>query len=176
MKKTVRAYPDQELHVILDNSSTHGTPDLKAWLTSNPQVPFDYTPTSASWLNQVEDFFGILGIQALLTTDFKPKTALRDHFKAYLRSWNQNPTPFEWTKPARAIIRSHRRMLDHISPAGTSLEQATSRDRDKDVSPLRSSKLGHCGSDPLPALLITPIGNQASALSPHALTKISIFE
>jgi transposase len=117
MKKTVRAYPDQELHVILDNSSTHGTPDLKAWLISNPQVHFHYTPTSASWLNQVEGFFGILGKQALFTTDFKSKTALREHLKAYLRSWNQNPTPFEWTKPARAIIRSHRRMLDRISPA-----------------------------------------------------------
>jgi hypothetical protein len=83
----------------------------------NPQVHFHYTPTSASWLNQVEGFFGILGKQALFTTDFKSKTALRDHLKAYLRSWNQNPTPFEWTKPARAIIRSHRRMLDRISPA-----------------------------------------------------------
>jgi transposase len=117
MKKTVRAYPNQVLHVILDNSSSHGTPDVKDWLASNPQVHFHYTPTSASWLNQVEGFFGILGKQALFTTDFKSKTALREHLKAYLRSWNQNPTPFEWTKPARAIIKSHKRMLDRISTA-----------------------------------------------------------
>jgi transposase len=117
MKKTVRAYPDQAIHVILDNSASHGTPDVKAWLASNPQVHFHYTPTSASWLNQVEGFFGILGKQALFTTDFKSKKALREHLKAYLRSWNQNPTPFEWTKPARAIIRSHRRMLERISTA-----------------------------------------------------------
>jgi transposase len=115
MNKVVRAYPEQDLHVILDNSSSHGTPDVKAWLASNPQVHFHYTPTSASWLNQVEGFFGILTKQALSTTDFKSKTALRDHLRAYLRSWNQNPTPFEWTKPARAIIRSHKRMLDRIS-------------------------------------------------------------
>jgi len=117
MKKTVRQYPDQELHVILDNSSSHGTPDVKAWLASNPQVQFHYTPTSASWLNQVEGFFGILGKQALFTTDFKSKKALREHLKVYLRSWNKNPTPFEWTKPAHAIIKSHKRMLERISTA-----------------------------------------------------------
>ena len=43
--------------------------------------------------------------------------ALKDHLRAYLRAWNQNPTPFEWTKPARAIIKSHKRMLDRISTA-----------------------------------------------------------
>jgi transposase len=117
MKKTVRAYPDQELHVILDNSSSHGTSEVKDWLAANSQVHFHYTPTSASWLNQVEGFFGILGKQALFTKDFNSKTALRQHLKAYLRSWNQNPTPFEWTKPARAIIKSHKRMLDRISTA-----------------------------------------------------------
>lgn len=117
MKKVVRQYPEQELHVVLDNSSSHGTPDVKAWLASNPQVQFHYTPTSASWLNQVEGFFGILGKQALFTTDFRSKKALREHLKAYLRSWNQNPTPFEWTKPARAIIKSHKRMLERISTA-----------------------------------------------------------
>jgi transposase len=117
MKKVVRAYPDQELHVILDNSSSHGTPDVKKWLDDNPQVHFHYTPTSASWLNQVEGWFGILGKQSLFLTNFTSKSALRDHLRAYLRSWNQKPTPFEWTKPARAILRSHRRMLDRISPA-----------------------------------------------------------
>jgi transposase len=117
MKKTVRAYPDQELHVILDNSSSHGTPDVSDWLVANPRVHFHYTPTSASWLNQVEGFFGILGKQALFTTDFKSKTALREHLKAYLQAWNKNPTPFEWTKPAQAIIKSHKRMLDRISTA-----------------------------------------------------------
>lgn len=117
MKKVVRAYPSQELHVILDNSSSHGTDAVKAWLADNPQVHFHYTPTSASWLNQVEGFFGILGKQSLSTTDFPTTKALRDHLRAYLRSWNLSPTPFEWTKPAAAIIKSHRRMLERISTA-----------------------------------------------------------
>lgn len=117
MKKVVRSYPDQELHVILDNSSTHGTPEIQTWLSEHPEIHFHYTPTSASWLNQVEGFFGILGKQSLGTTSFVSNRALRDHLHAFMRSWNLNPTPFEWTKPATAIIRSHRRMLDRISTA-----------------------------------------------------------
>jgi hypothetical protein len=49
--------------------------------------------------------------------DFPSKRALQDHLRAYLRAWNKNPAPFEWTKPARAIIKSHNRMLDRISTA-----------------------------------------------------------
>jgi transposase len=117
MNKVVRAYPEQPLHVILDNSSSHRTPEVVAWLAEHPNVRFHFTPTSASWLNQVEGFFGILGKQSLSETDFPSKKALREHLSAYMRSWNKNPTPFAWTKPASAIIRSHRRMLDRISTA-----------------------------------------------------------
>jgi transposase len=117
MKKVVRAYPARDLHVVLDNSSTHDTAEVRAWLAAHPRVHFHYTPTSASWLNQIEGFFGILTKQSLSITDFPSKRALQDHLVAYLRSWNKNPTPFEWTKPARAIIKSHKRMLDRISTA-----------------------------------------------------------
>ena len=58
---------------------------------------------------------GILGKQSLSATDFYSKTALREHLRAYMRAWNRNPTPFAWTKPAAAIIKSHRRMLKRIS-------------------------------------------------------------
>jgi transposase len=117
IKKVESKYRRRELHVILDNSSTHSTPDVQQWLAEHPRVRFHYTPTSASWLNQVEGFFGILGKQSLGTTGFASKRALREHITAYMEAWNQNPTPFEWTKPARAIIKSHRRMLDRISTA-----------------------------------------------------------
>lgn len=117
MKKVARTYPDQELHVVLDNSSTHNTDEIRAWLQTQPRIRFHYTPTSASWLNQIEGFFGILAKQSLSITDFASKRALQDHLVAYLRTWNKNPTPFEWTKPARAIIKSHKRMLDRISTA-----------------------------------------------------------
>jgi len=117
MNKVVRAYPNQELHVILDNSSTHGTPDVKEWLGAHPLVHFHYTPTSASWLNQIEGWFGILAKQSLLLTDFASKSALRKHLTAYIRAWKHNPTPFEWTRPAKAIIASHKRALHRISNA-----------------------------------------------------------
>jgi len=117
INKVVRAYPQQELHVILDNSATHGTAEVRHWLLEHPNVHFHYTPTSASWLNQVEGFFGILGKQSLSLTGFKSKKDLKEHLAAFLRDWNKHPTPFAWTKPAAAIIKSHRRMLDRISTA-----------------------------------------------------------
>lgn len=117
MNKVVRKYPGRELHVILDNSSTHRTEDVRAWLVKNPLVHFHYTPTSASWLNEVEGFFGILAKQSLSLTDFPSKRALRDHLSSFMRQWNRSPTPFEWTKPAQAIISSHRKMLNRISTA-----------------------------------------------------------
>jgi len=115
MKRVARQQPRRELHVILDNSSTHSTPAIQAWLAKNPRIHFHYTPTSASWLNQVEGFFGILTKQSLSLTHFPSKKALREHIEAFIESWNQNPTPFIWTKPAKAIIASHRRMINRIS-------------------------------------------------------------
>jgi hypothetical protein len=115
MKTIARTYPRKELHVILDNSSTHGTPDVAAWLAQHPRIHFHYTPTSASWLNQVEGLFGILTKQSLSLVDFVGKADLRRHIDAYFAGWNEKPTPFVWTKPARGIIRSHARMLDRIS-------------------------------------------------------------
>ena len=90
MKQVVRSYADRELHVILDNSSSHRTPAIQAWLAAHPQVHFHYTPTSASWLNQVEGFFGILAKQSLSLADHRSKTALREHLTAYLRAWNKS--------------------------------------------------------------------------------------
>jgi transposase len=117
MKKVARTYPTRELHVVLDNSSTHNTDEIRAWLQAHPRIHFHYTPTSASWLNQIEGFFGILAKQALSVTDFASTRDLEQHLVAYLREWNQHPTPFAWTKPAQAIIASHKRMLDRISTA-----------------------------------------------------------
>jgi transposase len=117
MKLVARRNPRRELHVVLDNSSTHSTPEVMAWLRKNPRIRFHYTPTSASWLNQVEGFFGILAKQSLRATEFLSKKQLREHIAAYIAHWNRDPTPFIWTKPAAAIIRSHRRMLDRISHA-----------------------------------------------------------
>jgi transposase len=114
MKQVARAEPRRELHVIVDNSSTHSTPAVRSWLEKHPRIHFHFTPTSASWLNEVEGFFGILTKQSLSLTNFPSKKALRDHLDAFMATWNEHPTPFIWTKPAKAIVESHRRMIKRI--------------------------------------------------------------
>src|SRR5438105_1276531 len=91
MKHVARRHPRQELHIVLDNSSMHGTAEVKEWLAKNPRVRFHYTPTSASWLNQVEGFFGILGKQSLGVAHFPSKVVLREHIDAYIAHWNRRP-------------------------------------------------------------------------------------
>jgi transposase len=112
-----RAYPKKELHVVLDNSSTHSTPDVMAWLAKHPRVTFHFTPTSASWLNQVESFFSILTRRSLRQTSFDSRTSLKRHIEAFLARWNDDPTPFIWTKSAHRIVRDHRKMAARISRA-----------------------------------------------------------
>lgn len=110
-----REFPRRELHVVLDNSSTHKTPEVQAWLTKNPRITFHFTPTSASWLNQVEGFFSILTRRSLRRTSFPSKAALMRHIKDFLRAWNDNPTPFVWTKSPHRIVRNHNRILARIT-------------------------------------------------------------
>jgi transposase len=115
LKRLDRTFRKGQLHVILDNSSTHKTPDVYDWLTAHRRVVFHFTPTSASWLNQVEGFFSILTRRSLKRASFPSTTALRRHIERFLKTWNQDPTPFVWTKSARRIVRDHRRMLARIS-------------------------------------------------------------
>jgi transposase/DNA-binding CsgD family transcriptional regulator len=115
MQKLAQEYPDKDLHVILDNSSTHKTPDVMAWKALHPRITFHFTPTSASWLNQVEGFFSILTRRSLRQTSFVSRGALKKHLRDFLAAWNANPTPFVWTKSAHKIVRDHRKMLDRIS-------------------------------------------------------------
>jgi transposase len=115
MQKVARAYPDKDLHVIVDNSSAHKTPDVMAWNALHPRITFHFTPTSASWLNQVEGFFSILTRRSLTRTSFFNRSALKAHLRAFLASWNANPTPFVWTKKAHTVVRDHRKMLARIS-------------------------------------------------------------
>ena len=104
LKKVARHYRG-ELHVILDNSSTHKTPEVQAWLERHPRIHFHFTPTSASWLNMIEAWFSILTRQSIRRGSFDTVRALIRHIQAYIDHWNQNPTPFVWTKTADDIVR-----------------------------------------------------------------------
>ncbi len=97
MNRIVAQYPDTELHVVLDNLRTH-KPKHDRWLARHPRVHFHYTPTHASWLNQVEVWFSILTRSALQGLN---ATGVRDVCRAidaFTDARNEHPIPFEWTK------------------------------------------------------------------------------
>lgn len=104
LKKVARRYRG-ELHVILDNSSTHKTAEVQTWLAAHPRVHFHFTPTGASWLNLIEAWLSILTRKAIRRGSFDSVRALIRHIVAYLQRWNENPVPFVWTKSADEIIR-----------------------------------------------------------------------
>ena len=97
MNQVVSQYPDQELHVILDNLKTH-KPKHDRWLVKHPLVHFHYTPTHASWLNQIECWFSILWRQALRGLNVTSYQDLRKAIDAFVAAYSQNAHPFEWTK------------------------------------------------------------------------------
>src|SRR5881296_1837503 len=100
-----RVFGGRELHVVLDNSSTHSTPAVQAWLAQHPQVQFHFTPKGASWLNMVEAWFGILTRKSVRRGSFDTVPALVRHIESYIAEWNSHPTPFVWTKDPAVIIR-----------------------------------------------------------------------
>jgi transposase len=97
MNELVDAYPDQELHVILDNYSTH-KPKHDRWLAMHPLMHFHYTPTHASWLNMVEIWFSMLWRQALRGQSFTSPQQVRRQIDKYVAAYNPQAMPFEWTK------------------------------------------------------------------------------
>jgi transposase len=109
LKKVARAFPHRTLHVIVDNSSTHSTPQVKAWLATHPRIQLHFTPTGASWINLVEAWFGILTRKSVRRGSFNSVTQLVRHIEAFIAHWNQNATPFVWTKPASEVIKKARR-------------------------------------------------------------------
>jgi transposase len=112
MNKVVSQYPaDQEIHVILDNLSTHkkkgGT-----WLARHPNVHFHVTPTNASWLNQIEVWFSILTVRVLRGGSFTSAKELRDAIDRFTRAYCEDCSPFAWTKEKVHQVTLQRRYAD----------------------------------------------------------------
>jgi len=89
--------PQQELHVILDNLNTH-KPKRDQWLARHKNVHFHFTPTHASWLNQVEVWFSVLTRRVLRNGSFTSPRQVREAINRFLEAYNQDAAPFEWTK------------------------------------------------------------------------------
>ncbi len=111
--------PDQlDVHLICDNYGTHKTPTVKAWLTRHPRFHMHYTPTYSSWINQVERWFGYITDQLIRRGDHQSVQALEADIRAWAKAWNEDPTPFIWTKTAEQILESLGRLLQRIRGEG----------------------------------------------------------
>ena len=95
---------DKEIHMILDNYSTHKHPDVKKWFYKHPRYHLHFTPTSASWMNQVETWFSILTRRQIRRGAFKSVEDLVEAIEKYIVAHNQAPRPFVWTKGAELIL------------------------------------------------------------------------
>ncbi len=99
-----RTYPTGEIHVVLDNSSTHKTPAVGRWLQRHGRFHFHFTPTSASWMNQVETWFSILTRDLLQRGSDESVRALVARIERYIKNWGEHATPFVWVKTADQIL------------------------------------------------------------------------
>jgi transposase len=97
MNRIIRQYQDKEIHVILDNLSTH-KPKRDLWLARHPNVHFHYTPTHTSWLNQIEIWFSILAGKSLKGASFDSVAELVAHIDSFIASYNESARPVVWTK------------------------------------------------------------------------------
>jgi len=114
--KTVPA--DLDIHLVCDNYGTHKTPAVKAWLARHPRFHLHFTPTSSSWINQVERWFGFLTEQKIKRGAHQSIRALEDDIRDWIADWNTHPRPFIWTKTAEEILDSLARFCRRISDAG----------------------------------------------------------
>jgi transposase/transcriptional regulator with XRE-family HTH domain len=104
LRQVAKAYPRRQLHIVVDNYATHKHPDVVAWLGRNPRVTLHFTPTSGSWLNMVEIFFGIITRQAIRRGTFTSVKDLVAAIGTFIDGWNERCEPFTWTKTADEII------------------------------------------------------------------------
>jgi transposase len=95
-----------DVHLVLDNSSTHKTPAIHKWLTAHPRFVLHFTPTSSSWLNLVERWFAELTTKKLRRGAHRSVRALNADIRAWIQTWNDDPKPYVWTKTADQILES----------------------------------------------------------------------
>jgi len=104
LKLVAKAHPRRELHVVLDNYHTHKHDDINRWLSRHPRITLHFTPTSGSWMNLVEVFFGIVTRQAIRRGSFDSVKELNAAIRAFIDAYNDRCRPFVWTKTADEIL------------------------------------------------------------------------
>lgn len=114
----VEREPGVEIHIILDNYGTHKTPAVKRWFARHPEYHLHFTPTSGSWLNQVERFFAAITEEQIRRGVFRSVAALEKAIMKYLAAHNEDPKPFVWTANADLILNRVKKVCERISNSG----------------------------------------------------------
>jgi len=109
---------DLDIHLIMDNYGTHKTPAVQRWFARHPRFHVHFTPTSASWLNQVERWFAALTQKQIRRGTHRSTQQLETAIRAYLEIYNENPKPFVWSKSADEILASIQRFCLRTSDSG----------------------------------------------------------
>ena len=104
LKQIARTYPDQALHLIMDNYAEHKKDIVQDWLATNPRIQVHFTPTHACWMNLVECWFSIAERQAIHRGTYRSVKDLNAKIRAYIDGWNDRAHPFTWTKTADQIL------------------------------------------------------------------------
>jgi transposase len=99
-------YRRGQVHLVLDNYRTHKHPEVNAWLTHHPRFKLHFTPTSASWMNQVETWLSIVHRKAIRCGVFRSVAHLKDSIQRFLDAWNADCHPFAWVKTADQVLAS----------------------------------------------------------------------
>jgi transposase len=110
--------PGVSVHIVLDNYGTHKTPAVKRWFLRHPEYHLHFTPTSASWLNQVERFFAAITEDRIRRGVFTSVVQLERAIAGYLAEHNRNPRPFAWTADADSILDRIKRVCERTSGSG----------------------------------------------------------
>ncbi len=105
---------DLDIHLVLDNYGTHKHPKTKQWLAARPRYQVHYTPTYASWLNQVEIWFNIITQKAIRRGSFRSVKDLVNNIKKFADHYNSNSKPFVWTATAESILEKIKRLFELI--------------------------------------------------------------
>jgi len=106
---------EMAVHLVLDNSSTHKTPAVKKWLLAHPRFELHFTPTSSSWMNLVERWFNELTNKKLRRGAHRSVRALNADIRAWIKTWNDDPKPYVWTKTADQILDNLTQYLNRIN-------------------------------------------------------------
>jgi len=115
LKLIARTYRRGQIHLVLDNYHTHKHPKVEEWLGQHPRFRLHFTPTSASWMNQVESWFSLLQRRAIRRGVFRSVGVLRAAIERFLAAWNADAFPFAWLKTPEQILAKANRQPFYAS-------------------------------------------------------------